>query len=200
MAIYQVVVKASEGAGDQYRNVHHYQFFNTVPSTTALQELVDGIDAAYKTNLQANISDSVTFDAYDVRRVDLGDYPTIEYVATNGTWSGTNTNDPLPHQVAALVLFKALTPYPRSTRTYLFGFTEGGNASNGRIESGLVTNLEDWADDMFTIETEETFDPDKVAVQYGGDPRVVVDENDVTQRTVRAVWATQRRRRRGVGI
>lgn len=200
MSIYQIVVKAEDQNTNQYRNVHHYEFFGYVPSDTELQEAIDAVDSAYKTNLQSVIDNDFDIYAYDVRRVDLGNLPTIEFTATAGSWSGTNTGATLPHQVSALITFKALTTFPRTSRCYLFGFTEDSNTTAGRVEATTITAIDAFGDDMLSLTITGQIDADKVAVTYGGTPRVVTDENDVTQHASKVNWATQRRRRSGVGI
>lgn len=200
MSIYQIVLKAADNNHNQYRNVHYYEFFNYVPTSTQLQEAVDAIDTAYKSNLQSSLSDDFSFEAYDVRRVDIGDLPTVEYQATAGAWDGTNTSAQLPHQVSALCTFKAQTTFPRTARTYLFGFVEDANNAGGRVEASVLSQISDWADDMLELTITGDLNADKQAVQFGGTPRAVTDSNDLETHSERNNWATQRRRRSGVGI
>lgn len=199
MSIYQIVVKGKAYDSEELRNIHHYEFFNYVPETSQLQELVDGIDTAYKSNLQTAFHDEIDFYEYDVRRVDVGDQPTRTFTATAGTWSGSSTADAIPSQVSAMVTFKALTAFPRSTRTYLFPFGANQLNSDGTVTSGAVNAMKDWADDMLEITITGGLNADKQAVKYGGDPRAVTDSNDLSQRSVKNVYATQRRRKVGVG-
>ena len=181
------------------RNVHHYEFAGYVPSDTELQEFVDNFDSALKTRLQSRIKSNASVDAYDVRRVDVGDLPTVEFIPTAGAWNGTDTGNLLPSQCAALITFKALTPFPRSTRTYVWGLTANALAAGGLVGSGTVTDLTNFGNDILEISVTGQLNPDKVAVAYSGDPRAVTSWNEVTNVTVTDVWATQRRRRRGVG-
>lgn len=199
MSIYQITAKGSYLTADQLRNVHHYEFFGYVPTPTELQEAVDAIDTAYKTHLRANFTLAVAMLAYDVRRVDVGDLPTVEFVATAGIWLGTLTGDSLPPQVSGLVTWKAQTPFPRSTRSYLWPMGEGVNDADGEPSPGALSDMADFADDMFSLVITAQIDADKQAVKYGGDPRLVVDSNDVDVKSIANLWATQRRRRRGVG-
>ena len=200
MSIFQVAVKGSLGTGIQLRNIHHYEFFGYTPDATILQEFVDNLDAAYKTNLQALFANEVTVRAYDVRRVDVGNLPAVEFVPTAGAWSGTETANNYPAQVSVLVTFKAPTAYPRTTRTYLFPMSVDQATINGDPAAGTITACNAWADAMFTIDVTGAIDPDKVAVKYGGDPRVVIDSNDVLTRIVNPVYSTLRSRKPGVGI
>ena len=198
MSIYQIAVKGTFDSSEQLRNIHHYEFAGYVPSDTELQEFVDNFDAVYKQR-QSNFHQLVTFNAYDVRRVDVGDLPTIEYVPTAGSWSGGATQDAMPPQSCALVTWKAQTVYPRSTRSYLFPFGEASNSSGGQLLAGTLDTLTIWAANLLEITITGQLNADKVAVEYGGTPRVVVAFNEVSLVIVSKEWATQRRRRRGVG-
>lgn len=199
MSIYQIVYKAVDANNQQIRNVHHYEFFNYVPTTAELQETVDGIDSAYKTHLINAIDNGFLTYAYDVRRVDQANLPTIEYVPTAGVWFGSNTNNPLPGQLAALVTFSTTTTFPRTTRSYISGLTVADVDTNSQMTLSLQGLLQNWGTAMLSIPLSGALDPDKQAVKYGGTPRVVIDSNDVISREVTLIWATQRRRRIGVG-
>ena len=200
MSIYQFTAKVTYQSNTQMRNIHYYEFFNYVPTTSQVQEAVDAISEAYRTNLQGDFPNDLSFDGLDVRRVDIGDQPTIPYTPTGGAWVGTSGVDPLPSQVSAVVSFRGLTAFPRNARTFMFPFPEGVNDSTGKVLPALVTALEDWGDDMLSLSITGDVDADKQAVRFGGDPRVVTDANDVTSVTVSNVWGTQRRRRLGVGV
>lgn len=200
MTVYQIVCKARFGTATELRNIHHYEFFGYTPDTAELQEAVDAIDTNYKSNLQSDFVNDISFYGYDVRRVDVGDLPTVEFTATAGTWSGTNVNDPLPTQVSALVTWKAPTTFPRTTRSYLFPMGEIANDSSGNIAAAQITRNAAFGDDMRTLSITGQIDADKVAVQYGGTPRAVTAHNDVLSVVAAPIWATQRRRRPGVGI
>lgn len=200
MTIYQITVKATFDNTTELRNIHHYEFFGYTPTTSQLQEAVDAIDTAYKTNLQSDFSLEVTFTGYEVRRVDVGNLPTADFQATAGSWSGTNASDPLPTQLAALVTWKGITVFPRTTRSYMFPFTETANTNQGILLASQITRLETFANAMLTLAITGDVDADKQAVKYGGDPRAVIDANDVLNVVVSPIWATQRRRRIGVGI
>lgn len=200
MSIYQIVVKGDLNDDSQLRNVHHYDFPSYVPNTTEIQEAVDAIDGYYKTRLQAIFSDNVDFEAYDVRRVDLANLPAVQFVATAGSWSGSSAIDQMPAQVSALVTFKAQTVFPRTSRAYLFPFTENVSTNDGRILSSTLTSMLNWGLDMLTLPITGQTDAVKVAVKYTGTPPVVTSSNAISTVSTHNNWATQRRRRPGVGI
>jgi hypothetical protein len=181
------------------RNVVHYEFPTTVPSPAQLQAFVNVLDNDYKDNLQTPLSPNVSIHSYDVRRVDIGDQPTLTLTPAAGAWVGGSTGEQLPEQLAALVTWRAFSTFPRTTRSYIFPFTEADNTGNGNLSAASLAFLEAFALDVMSILYEAGLSANKVAVEYGGTPRVVVASNAVTTREVSPHWATQRRRRLGVG-
>lgn len=184
----------------ELRNVLHYEKSDGAADMATIQEAVDALDGMYKTHLRALFHTQVTVYAYDVRRVDVGDLPTFNIVPTAGEWAGTNGADPMPFQVSGLITWKANAPFPRTTRTYLFPFGEGYNSTGGKLAAIAVTPMTNFANAAMTIPIAAGIDWDKVAVKYGGDPRVVVDQNEVETFSITNVWATMRSRRPGYGI
>lgn len=200
MTIYQVVVKARNVHGDEFRNVHHYEA-PAVLSNAEKQEVADTMSEDYRTNLQNAISTQFTFYGVDIRQVDIPNLPAVEYTPTAGAWDGTQASENLlPTQNSALVTFKAQTAFPRSTRSYLWGFTEAANTNTGIIDASVITALEAWRDDVETLVIPGPTTLTKVAVKYEGTPRAVTSANPVEGVSVTARWATQRRRRFGSGI
>jgi len=200
MAIYQLVVKGNSNDGNALRNVHYYNVSGTTLSVAQQQELVDGVDSAYKAFLQAILADTVAISAYDVRQVDLPDLPAIEYIPTAGAWGGTENSDQLALQLCALTTFKAPTVYPRTSRTYHFPMTEFSNTGDGRLDPSAQTDCNLWAAGMQSIPVTGGLNPEKCTVKFGGDPRVVTDFNILQSFITARNFATQRRRKRGVGI
>lgn len=200
MAIYQIAVRARMTDTTELRNVVHYEKADGPADLATIQEAVDKLDSLYKTHLRPLFHASLTLYAYDVRRVDVGDLPTFNIIPTAGTWVGANGADSMPFQVSALVTWKANAPYPRSTRTYMFPFGEGYNAPGGKILNTAIGALNTFAVNAKELDLATSTDWDKVAVRYAGDPRVVVEWNEVETHLVTDVWATQRSRRPGYGI
>lgn len=200
MTIFQITAKFVHLGVIQMRNVHHFEFPGYTPSTTELQEAVDAVDASYKTNLKPAMPNDTQSYGYDVRRVDIGDQPSIEYNATAGDWVGDSAVDCLPPQCAGLVTWKALTAFPRTCRSYLPPFTENANNASGKPESATITRMEDFGLDLVTLAITGQTDANKVSVKYGGSPRAVIDSNPTDTVTVSDFFQTQRRRTFGVGI
>jgi len=199
MSIYQVVVKGTWRATNQLRNILHYEFPGYIPNSTELQDFVDNLDDDYKDYLRIHFSEEVAFSRYGLRRVDIAEQPEAELVPTAGTWSGTAASNELPGQLSAMFTVKAFTAYPRSTRTFLFPFTTGAVNTDGLLDSAVVTAIVGFANDHITVAVTGQSSSQRVAVEYGGDPRAVVDYNVVETVVVPTAFRTQRRRRRGVG-
>lgn len=198
MSIYKIDTVMHMGVANECRTTAHYEFFSYIPSITELQEFIDNLDAAYKVELQSFYPNEIGFDSYDVRRVDTGDLPTVQFIATAGAWVGLHSGDPLPYQTAPLVTFGAPSTFPRTTRTYLLPPVELYNGSSGDPDGVWITACEAWADAVFELDVTGQVNPDKVAVKYGGTPRAVIADNEVETRVVKTVWASQRRRRIGI--
>jgi len=200
MSIYQAVFKGNTPGPNALRNIHHYEFPGYVPTGEELEEFVQGLADRMEEFLVPLISNAVTLSSIEVRRVDIGDQPGQDIIPDGWPRTGSAVNQLLPPQVAAIVTWKAPTAYPRSTRTYVFPFTATNLSAGGTIVLGARTALDNWALVMEQVEVTGQPDAQKVAVQYGGDPRVVVASNLVFAQPVGSVWATQRSRRFGVGI
>lgn len=200
MSIYQVVHKGQYGNTAQTRYVWHYEFPGYVPTAPELQEFVDNLDGILDELFKPLLSSQWSSIAYDVRRVDVGDLPTVEYVATTQPWNGSSSSSLLPRQTALLVRWAAPTAYPRTARTYFAGWPESANDTNGTAVLAITAAAALVGSAMEEIEVTGQVDAQKTTVQYGGTPRVVTDSNQVFYVSTAATWRTQRRRVPGVGI
>ena len=194
-----MVVKGVLLGSEMLRNIHHYSFPDYVPGDSAKQSFVDEFDQNMKTRFQALYSDEVSIASYGLRRVDSASQPEDDIVPTNGAWDGTATASLLPTQSSALITWKAFTTFPRSTRSYLFPFTQAALEVSGLITSAAITSMTAYGGDILEIVIPGQNNAVKVAVKYTGDPRTVTSENVVTAVFTNSNWATQRGRRRGVG-
>lgn len=199
MTIYQVVIKATLLGSEILRNIHHYEFPDYIPGEAAKQSFVDEFDSNLKTRLQSAFSEEVTVNSYGLRRVDITSQPEDDIVATNGSWSGSDVGALLPTQVAALITWKAFTTYPRSTRTYLFPFTINALSQAGLIGAAELSSMLGYGGDILEIVIPGQANATKQAVKFTGSPPIVLSANPVESVLTNSNWATQRRRRRGVG-
>jgi len=200
MSIYQLVVKANYGGVTQLRNIHHYEFPSYVPTETELEEAVQALADAYEELFQAAHTSIVTYNAIEARRVDIGDQPSSEIIPAGWPFAGTASGSPLPPQVAQLIVWKATTAFPRSTRTYMFPYAVTAVAAGGAVTTTWMTAAATFQLALEQLAVTAQPDAQKVAVQYGGDPRVVTASNLVSAAPLTNIWATQRSRRTGVGI
>lgn len=196
MAEYMLTAK-QVWQNQEMRNVFYYA---TQDETTAgLQAIVDGLRAAWATNLQSVMHQNWSLYAFDVRKVDVAGQPTVQYSMTSGVLLGGAAGDPLPAQIALLVSFTALTSKPNKARTYLAGLTETSLGS-GLWTSGAITGAQNWADATFDPTSGTITGVARLTVEWAADHSYVLGGNILTARQVGNIPATQRRRRIGVGI
>jgi len=200
MSIYQFTIVGTSPGPNALRNIHHYEFPGYVPTTGELEEAMQVLADAYGELLQPQHTNSITYNSIEYRRVDVGDLPTNEYIPTGWPFSGTASGNMFPPQVSALLVWKAGTTFPRSTRTYLFPFATATGSATGTILLTVRTVMENFANAIEELDVTGQPPAQKVAVAYGGTPRAVVASNLVSATVPDSVFATQRSRRYGVGI
>lgn len=200
MSIYQFTIKGNAATFAALRNVHHYEFPGYVPTQDEYEECAQGLADAYATYLFDTFSNQVDFNSIDIRRVDVGDLPTANFIPSGWPDTGNATAVMLPPQVSAVVTWKSPFEFPRSTRTYLFPFTSSALTTLGFITSSVLTALDNFGLALEELAITGQVDAQKVAVKYAGDPRVVTASNIVFQTNATNIYATQRSRRYGVGI
>lgn len=183
----------------QIMNVFYYDVDDVLSSGQA-QEIADTFRSAYAAAFTTNeLASAWSYDAIEVRRVDLADQPTLLVAPTAGPLSGTSSTDPLPTQIALLVRGTAFTTFPRTVRTYQAGSNEA------ELNAGLFTAA--FRDACVTfIETIDTMNLTganalRVAARIENTEAgsVVTDFNRITDYVGIRIPATQRRRRIGVG-
>lgn len=199
MPIYRVNILQSLLA-QQMMNVLYYDVDDTLSSGQAL-EIADTVRSAYAAAFSASeLSNGWSYDAIEVRRVDLVDQPTLLVQPTAGPLGGTQAADPLPTQIALLVRGSAFAPFPRTVRSYVPGVTEAD------LNAGLfTTGIRDAAVTFFeTIDSMNLTGANagRVAatVENLGAGSLVTDFNRITDYVGIRIPATQRRRRIGVGV
>lgn len=199
MAMYEVTVICTYDGTEEYINTHHYDFPFDELDNLDLQVLANRIDERYKTNLQGVLSSLCELGRINIRRVDVPDLPTGTYVAADGLWNGADTGNALKPDSAAMVTFTSNSPYPRTTRSYLFPMTEASNSSKGTVTQTAIDALAAWGAAILNIGTINGKLNDKSAVRYGSNPRVVVADNEVETFVVRTQWKNIKSRRFGRG-
>lgn len=197
MPTYQLVAR-QQWNGSQVRNVFYYTC-SDVLGTTQLQDAADAMRTAFGLWVATGeIDNGWSFDQLEARRVDQADLPSALVTPTAGALAGDATPNPLPMQIALVVSLAAPTTKPRRARTYLAGVTVTGLAATGRFTTEMQDAAADFTEAMDTITvTGDTLL--RVAALWSGSPPAVTATNRLQSYVVRAIPATQRRRREGSG-
>ncbi len=185
----------------QVRNTFYYATSVGNPTDAEWQDIVDEIRADWVAELQANLSDEITFNGIDRRQVDAAGLLTFSEVPTSGDAVGGSTDESMPTQIALLVSNKGTTAKPNRARTYLPGtvVTDVINSEYGAAARGRG---QDYIDLQSNLNTGGTNPLGRVSVTWNSSHTQVVANNDISGAASVAsiVPATQRRRRLGVGI
>jgi hypothetical protein len=190
--VLRVTAKMSSEADQDLQNVYYWRGSGVGISTDAQFATAcrTELDNAYG-YFDDQLADGVSFDSIEIFNI-TQDVPVGEY-----TWptlsAGGSASDVLPEQTALLVTFS--TAAARSVgKKFLGGWTEGNNDSDGTIASSLLTLILSYISTI--LSGFAAGDLDFEAGHWS-----VINETFVPWLAglVDDVWATQRRRRPGVG-
>jgi hypothetical protein len=184
--------------GEQIVNTFGFQVIDT--SEAALQELTDAIANVYTTRVIDFLDNGWTLQGVTWYDADaLAQTPGIVQVPTGGVVTGTRISDGLPPQVALLASHVCSGGPPWRGRTYHGGITVNNLLPGGRADVDLLTAFGLFWSDMQTLSTASN-----PTVQFGvirlprdGQPTSLFAP--ATGTTITSDFATQRRRRFGVG-
>lgn len=179
--------------GEDVQNVFHLRMVDTTTETDAamLSDLADYVDEAYSHINQA-MPIALTFDSINLYNLTaerfMGEQPWP--VLTAGTLA---SNTSLPPQTAALVRFTTNTLRSQG-RKFLPPFGEVHNDGDDGLTAGAITAIALWAADFVT----DVFGFDWSAAW--GNYNAVMDRwAPWITALINTYYATQRRRRKGVG-
>lgn len=177
---------------EDVQNVFHLQSNNTgsVADATADAAIVTWLDDAYN-NLSAEISDELERVDIVIQNLTEGTPARFSMWDTYPTPSDTNT--PLPLQVSALVTFPSNT-VKSIGRKFVAGFTEADNVDPGVPDSSIISVLSTWATDILSAITLGTG-----LLEAGNFNYNTSTFAKWLFAQIATFWATQRRRRAGVG-
>lgn len=196
MAIHQYQVRQTF-LNQKMMNVFYYD--HVQEDDAYKQEITDALRAAWVTQLAlSTLHTSWSLDEVVVRNVSLAGTLSQSFVPTLGAAVGTSATDPLPSQIALLVVTKGQSVKPNRTRTYLTGFVEGAT-TGGFFTSSFLTAARNWGLAVANLVTATKGTFTRRSVEWVGVPPVVADDNPVGTVIAFNVPATQRRRRIGVG-
>jgi hypothetical protein len=166
-----------------------------------LEAFADALRASFASGgIAAPMSNLWSLNSIQARLME-GDGPFSQLVGfTSGAFAGVNAVAPLPLQSALLISLSALAPRPNRGRIYFAGLTEDANTTSAQVLSttrdifeALVT---EWAAGLTTSEGDAFLR----IVRPNFTTNVWTLFNPVDFVVSSQEWATQRRRRRGVGI
>lgn len=190
--IIRVTARMQFNLSDEMQNVFYIecQGGTSKDDTDVTAELADWIDDAYSVVAPA-MANNITFSQIDFYEV-TQDRPLISELWPTVTVGG-NAGDALPTQMAAQVNFT--TGIKRALgKKYIAGMVESNSEDGGTLTSSLITLLGGWAGFVLTH-------PILVDMELAAGHVSSVDNNFVEwlNYQVKPLYATQRRRKRGVG-
>lgn len=189
--IVRITAKMKLFGTDDVQNVLQFRVDNNVTADDLafMTDVAVIFDRAY-TFINPDISSLLTYISIDGQNISLNELlPDVPWPALI---LGANANPLLPTQTAACVFFPTVTPKVR-TSTFLGGYTEGANLSDGSISTAVTARIVSWGNEMLASITANidltkgSFNPFTSVFTEAGSP--------VTP----SRWRTQRRRRIGVG-
>jgi hypothetical protein len=179
-------------------NVTNWEF----PGNTLAmkQQFADVIRNLYAVNLASALTNQWSMQSMTFRQMDGGGAFTEIIDFTSGELVGTSAANMLPTQTALLVSLGYLGPRPNRGRIYFAGLTEDSNNGSGEVLSSTR--------DTFAGVVEAMADGITLT---GGAAFLRIARPDYSTNTWtlnnpvetvigRTFWATQRRRRKGVGV
>jgi len=190
--IVRATCKMTLSGTEDLQNVYYFQHAGSVVLSDAVVEnqMISFLNTAYDkiNNEQSNQVDYTTVNLYNVT--------TRELVAESpwpGVSSGTRTDPALPYQVSALITFPTALAKTLGKK-YIGGFTEFTNGQYGTPTAALITALGNFAVDLLS------------GLEIGGEPFPIghIRTDPLTfiawsTGLIEALWATQRRRKFGIG-
>lgn len=190
--IVRVIARMEKDGTEDNLNVYHLKHMGSTNITNAgfMTDVALRLDTAY-----GQFAHEVTTD---LEFIDIEFYNVTQdvWMGTEG-WPvrtfGTNVAEELPAQVAALVTFRtATTQHPG--KKFLGGYTEDVNAGDGVISAGGVTSLL-----AYIVQMMLTLVIESNAVYWGNYNYTIPRWAVWVAGAVDTVWATQRRRKPGIG-
>lgn len=136
----------------EVRNVFHVAGGDATQANA--QDFIDYFRSLWATNFTSLLHTSWNLYGASAKELDIVSNPTIDYTLTAGTLTGTNNSNLLPTQVAKLVTWISFTARPNRGRTYLAGFCEDVNDSDGQlVAGGILTACANWANGMIAVDS-----------------------------------------------
>jgi len=179
------------GSEDLVNTFHIRVDTNTTVSDDAfMTELAASVDAAYQI-LNVEISTKVSYVDIDAQNI------TQNELLPGKPWpvlvNGAKAVTILPPRVSAFAFFRTLRPKTRCG-VYLGGFTENANTTDGLILAAVATIISNFQNAVLV-----GFSGANFTSTYGAYNKPVNRFTPVDQAVNPTSWATQRRRKPGIG-
>lgn len=190
--IIRVTAKATLIATEDAQNVYYFQHGGDAPleDPPVVAALASQINLAHD---QVNGEQSTQLEYTTINLYNVTQRLLLDEVPWPGITSGTLGGDALPYQVAGLVTFPTALAKTLGKK-FLAGFTEAGNGAQGTPAAEIITALGNYVVELLDL------------VVIGGHdfPIGHIRTDPLTfiawaTGLVESLWATQRRRKIGVG-
>ncbi len=179
-------------------NVRHLRVLSVVGGSRDLQQIADHMSTVSDIVYKPLLVITATFNGVGIRRVTPG--KTLEFFSTVDAGPGLATGDALPGQTAGLLKLGTDFPGPSGRgRAYAPFPAESDNAPNGQPTAGYVTKMGLYLS-LWTTDTTITDGAGNDAIVRNVlVKRPAFTHRDITSGLIRDTWASQRRRRLGIG-
>lgn len=174
-------------------NVWYY--LTSFDDYSSAYEIGDALNAVYKTWIEPDLSAAFEMYQAQVRRVGAPGYPTVPYVPVGMPWNGNAITEALPANVCVMVQWTAISLFPRTTRKYLSGYTEGAWGGVSQWSGAIISAAESFAANCITLTLPTAGFAQLVAAKWAPDNSYVSAVNPVTAYVVKNFPASQQRRR-----
>ncbi len=179
-------------------NVRHWLCEGVTAPGLDMQEFADVMSARFAPLYKALMPVPTLFRGCGARRLTPG--PTLESLSNSGAGPGLQAGDPLPGQVAGLIKLITDTPGPRGRgRCYVPFASESDNTVLGVPSGAYQTNLSNLGFDFWGGMTVINGGGGALTIRGQLVKKPIMTSIVLTGHIVRDSWATQRRRRIGVG-
>jgi hypothetical protein len=188
------VVEFSNQAWPNMLNVMNFRLPTAASFAAAHAAIISEIEDAFVAHLDGDVATAVTMETIESTDMRAADGPQL--VANVGV-AGLNGTNRLPPGTALCVSLRTgLTGRSNRGRTYLGGFCEDVNDSEGQPQANLVSHCESYITDIITGSDAAGYPLAVVSTILNNEPRATAKVTDVETAVADRVWDRQKRRGR----
>lgn len=195
MSVFQVDVLMLVG-NQNCINTWHYDFPDT--AYTNGNAVRDAISGTYTDHIRGILSTNFQFLGIRMRNIEVADFPSVPFMLTT-PWAGLGNTEMLPPHDAGIVGFRSILQRPNRARKYIPGLGEDMQ-SQGVLTTSAINALGSFAGDMRVLTVAGLGEFTLLAVRKSPVTGLAVEWNELNESYVPLGVATQRRRKRGIGI